>query len=604
MGNRLSLNSPNPEDVDVKPEQIHKILLSIFSKLTNSKNSFDERKTILDRVYQKYKPYVNPLFPHIYQFTKTSFEYEIFVFIGTIGTFAIDMVAYYDLFDWIVLNDRTNFRSYQTSGSSKLQHCVSKRKTAFTSEDKAQLDSKKREVDTIISTLYNDDYENYTTDILDEKTKTMRKVQGGTRQTHQNTTRSTQPPPIKHVPTKEVLTPPKPTKESSNKLNSTKSPCKILIPEENEKVDCEFLMDLEFGGWEMSKTRGYKILIDGETRGAFNNIDPISMNFHGCNKGIHVIEIQLVDSGEVVFSTRRQVILKADCSHTVTTGSDSDSGSDAMSDSTISTSITSTTDTTATSTSTVASTSDSSESDSFEFPPRSQRNSKTLQQPASKSLPQSSRALPQPPSKSLQQSSKSLPRSSKSPHQSSFSSKDLPQSSKDLPQSSKSLPQSSKSLPQSSKSPRQHSKSIADLIIKDDSQSDESDSYSSSCLIDPYESSSDEDIRKILEKTTTKTSTNGLSSASQNAETQSCSCDTSNSDSADYNTTDTTTDTSRSDTTTNTTTVSDSSELDFQISPKAQNSRKTEDNYKVQKPKVFIKYVRNSVSTDSRSKKK
>lgn len=540
MGNEQSSFTANPEDIDVKPEQIHKILLSLFSKLTNTKNSFDDRKNVINKLYQKYKSFINPLFPHVYQFTKTPFEYEFFIFVGTIGSFAIDMVAYYDLFDWIVLNDRTNFRSYQTSGSSKLQHCVSKRKTAFTSEDKAQLDSKKREVDTIISTMYNDDY---TTDVIDDKTRSQRKI------------------PTRQVPTRQV-----PTKEKQSSRNDTRSlqseqtrpSCEIVIPRENEKVDCEFLMDLDFSNWEMSKTRGYKIFIDGEERGSFNNVDPISMNFHGCNKGTHVIEIQLVDSGKVVSVFKRHVLLKADCTHTVTTtetetgtgtspdSSDSDSGSDAMSDSTFSTSITSTENSTAATTTT---TSSDDESDSYEFPPsRTQQNSKSQQN--TRTLPQSSKS---------QQNTRTLPQSSKSQ-----------QSSKSLPQSSKSQ-QSSKSLPQ--KSPKE--KSIADLIIQDDTGSNESDSYSSSCLVDPYDSTDDEDIRKILNQTSSKSS-NGLSYT-------------------------TGTNSSSSDSDSSTVTTTDTGEFNFQVSPKAQDKAKKE---KVQNPKILIKYVRNSLPTDTRTKKK
>lgn len=325
MGNVVSSN-PNQ---DVKSEDIHKVLLSVFTKLTNTKQPFELRKGLLTRTYEKHKSCINPLFPHLFQFTKTCFEYEFFVFVGTIGSFAIDMVVYYDLFDWIVLNDRTNFRSYKTTGSSKLQHCVSKRKTLLTEEDRAQLDEKKREVETIMSTTgwgedssslssstlsssqdgyFNRDVSNFSTKEVTktrEVSKPPPRERRDTKQTEPSTTeRRVARAPAKAEPVKTPGTDRKPPS------------CRILTPNDGAKVDCEFLMELEFINWKMTGPMCYLIQVDGDERGSFSNEDPVSMNLHGYRKGDHTVEIQLIGAGGVpVFTTKRRVWLRADCPH-------------------------------------------------------------------------------------------------------------------------------------------------------------------------------------------------------------------------------------------------------------------------------------------------
>ena len=269
MGNQSSKNLDTSSNIgnlvedDIKSEDIHKILLSVYSKLTNTKNDFETRKEILQHMYNKYQKYINPIFPCIYQFTKTCFEYEMFVFIGTIGTYAIDMIVYYDLFDWIVLSNRTNFRSHSSvGGGNKLQYCVSKRKTHLSESDIKHLENKKREVETIISTGCTE----FTDTLADD---------------------------------------------------SKKSSCKILQPEDGQRVDCVFIMKLEFSNWKMpDKNNHYKVFIDGDECATISNYDPISVNLHGYKRGPHKIIVKLYDSKEQIKgSVTRKVWLKLDCPH-------------------------------------------------------------------------------------------------------------------------------------------------------------------------------------------------------------------------------------------------------------------------------------------------
>lgn len=159
MGNKLSpandhYEIENKTDgfftyVDVKSEEIHEVLNSLYVIITSNK-PFHERRKELRCIYQKVKPLINIYLPHIYQFVKDCYGYEYFIFIGTIGYYAVDVVLYFDLKDWISLNTGSTIRSYHKTGTSRLQYSVTQRLPPSTSDEVKIMEHRKREIDDII----------------------------------------------------------------------------------------------------------------------------------------------------------------------------------------------------------------------------------------------------------------------------------------------------------------------------------------------------------------------------------------------------------------------------------------------------------------------
>jgi hypothetical protein len=135
--------------IDVKSEEIHEILNSAYVILTSDK-PFEKRKKELKCIYRLIQPLINVYLPHMFQFIKDCYGYEYFIFIGTIGYYAIDIVLYWDLKDWTSLNTGSSIRTYSRSGTSKLQYSVTKRLTPSTSEEVMVMEHRKREIDDII----------------------------------------------------------------------------------------------------------------------------------------------------------------------------------------------------------------------------------------------------------------------------------------------------------------------------------------------------------------------------------------------------------------------------------------------------------------------
>lgn len=134
--------------VDITSEQIHAVLNQLYTIVT-SKASFDQRKMEIEKLHDKYLPLYNHYTPHLFQFVRDCYGIEYFIFIATVGYYAIDMVMYYDLKEWVVLNTGMPFRTYITGGFSKLHNSVSKRSPPINSDDIVMYNSRKQFVDSI-----------------------------------------------------------------------------------------------------------------------------------------------------------------------------------------------------------------------------------------------------------------------------------------------------------------------------------------------------------------------------------------------------------------------------------------------------------------------
>ena len=320
MGNKLSNQSGsiNPLSVDgspVQPEDIHKIILKGYEIITNRNSTFGTREKRINKLYSKYSCLINPLYPHFYNFIRNSFNYEFFVFIGTIGNYAIDVVLYFDLLGWIVLNDRSCFRNYNTGGSNKLQYSVSKRKTNLNAQEKSVVDAKKQEVE---HSIKNENLKFGPNIFVDNRYQPL---------------------------------------------------CRIVEPANNSKVDYDFWLKVSVKNWKLSsKGKHYIVLIDGKLTRKINHKDPISISLDGYAKGWHNIEVILVDESKCKtdYRTSIKVYLKPNCSSSSSSDSSSScsSSSDSSSSDSSSSCSSSSDSSSSDSSSSCSSSSDSSSSDS------------------------------------------------------------------------------------------------------------------------------------------------------------------------------------------------------------------------------------------------
>jgi hypothetical protein len=135
--------------IDIRAEQIHKELNEVYVIITTPNCTFEERYEKVKRYYKKYRFLINPYFPHMFNFVRDCYGIEYFIFIATIGMYAIDIVMYWDLKDWIVLNTGCQYRVYNRGGSSNIQNNVSKRLGPTVADDKVLFETRKRLVDDI-----------------------------------------------------------------------------------------------------------------------------------------------------------------------------------------------------------------------------------------------------------------------------------------------------------------------------------------------------------------------------------------------------------------------------------------------------------------------
>ena len=281
MGNKLSNHSEslNPLTIDgelIQPEDIHKVILKGYEIVIDRNLSFSTREKRIAKLYQKYSYLINPLYPHFYNFIRNSFNYEFFVFIGTIGNYAIDVVLYFDLLGWIVLNDRSCFRNYNIGGSNKLQYSVSKRKINLTAQEKSIIEAKKQNIE---QSLKNEKFKQGPNIFVDTRCQPV---------------------------------------------------CKIVEPSNRAYVNSDFWLKVSLKNWELSqKGKHYLVLIDGKVKRKIYHKDPISISLDNYSKGWHTISVVLVDESKCKtnFQSSIKVYLDPKSSSSSTTSSSSSTSS-------------------------------------------------------------------------------------------------------------------------------------------------------------------------------------------------------------------------------------------------------------------------------------
>jgi len=241
MGQDISHNETNRyfTFLQIKAENIHSKLNELYTIIT-SKAPFENRKRTVKKIYKDIQPYINIYYPHMFQFIKDCYGTEYFIFIATIGRYAIDMVMYYDMKDWIVLNSGMNYRLYNIGGTSKLRDSVSERSEASNMYDIKLIEKRIAEVDKIKRDC---DYK------LDDDTIIDFRCQ----------------PKIK-----------------------------IINPRDGDEVDREFKLVVDVDKCNLREGyRYYKVLVNGKEYDIISNRREINMRLRN---GMHRIQVILYDS--------------------------------------------------------------------------------------------------------------------------------------------------------------------------------------------------------------------------------------------------------------------------------------------------------------------
>ena len=224
----------------IQPETIHAILNKGYSIITNPAEDFKCRKKKILKLIHDYECEINQLYPYHFRYIRDCLGFEYLIFIGTIGPYAIDVVVYWDILGWVVLNEGTNYRRYDIGGGSKLQYSIAKRNCFLTEEQKCLLKAKEDEIIAI-----------------KESGKFCALVD-----------------------------------KSSEEDFRCAPKCKILEPCNGAKVDCEFILVTAFKNWPLELGRRYKVYINGKCQGEFCEPE-VCVRLHGLKKGWHKLAIKL-----------------------------------------------------------------------------------------------------------------------------------------------------------------------------------------------------------------------------------------------------------------------------------------------------------------------
>src|SRR2546423_1495961 len=97
----------------ISSNDIYVVLGQAFQILKQQDRTFMCKKKELYCLYKKYRCLIDPIFPSYYLFVKDCYGNPLLLFIGTIGRFAVDVVLYKDIFDWIILDTGSCRRKYK-----------------------------------------------------------------------------------------------------------------------------------------------------------------------------------------------------------------------------------------------------------------------------------------------------------------------------------------------------------------------------------------------------------------------------------------------------------------------------------------------------------
>ncbi|SHO33625.1 Hypothetical protein BQ3484_557 [Cedratvirus A11] len=283
----------NCEDCTCCPitaEDIHRVLAQVYGVVTDCKKSFEERKKLLCCYQDKYKCFINPFFPHYVQFKKDCYGYEYLILIATVKKFAIDVVLYWDLQDWIVLNSGTCYRHYYTGGCSKLEKSVAVRKP-LKGEYGRIYEAKKRQIKCILNKQC-------------EKKKESSCSSSSSSSSSCSSSSSS---------------------SSCEKKKCKKPEIKITYPKNHAKVGCDFCLKFEV------KNLGKHCLEwcwAGKKGGKVKKCNEVKIHLEKAKKGWNCVELKLVDKcGKVVACKKQKFYLCKDCCHSSSSSSSCSSSS-------------------------------------------------------------------------------------------------------------------------------------------------------------------------------------------------------------------------------------------------------------------------------------
>lgn len=130
----------------IKPEDIHLVLSEMYTILTDSSKSFEDRHNELCCKEKQYRCFVNINYPYMFNHTRDCYSYEYFTYIATVANYAINFFAYSDLLGWVVCNTGSSYMRYDYGGCSKLQLCVATRKQ-LSGDNMAKYELKIKEIE-------------------------------------------------------------------------------------------------------------------------------------------------------------------------------------------------------------------------------------------------------------------------------------------------------------------------------------------------------------------------------------------------------------------------------------------------------------------------
>lgn len=225
----------------VTAEDIHRVLLEAYDILTDCSLCFDDKKEKLYCLDKKFRCYIDTNRPYTFKYYKDCYDFEYLVYIASVGDYAIDLVVYKDLGDWINLDTGSCVRNVKYGGCSKLQNTVSKRRD-LCGKEKELYEAKRKEIDHL---KINGEFCYGKNSVLDWRCK------------------------------------PK---------------CEILKPCDLEKVDCKFAVLVKIDNWNMCKGGKHAKVFLGDCEVAkITECDLVYVDIKGHKNGYHTLCVKLYD---------------------------------------------------------------------------------------------------------------------------------------------------------------------------------------------------------------------------------------------------------------------------------------------------------------------
>lgn len=256
----------------VTQEDIYKVLLEAYQIIT-SEESFEHRLKALTSLNNKYRCLYNPYFIYRFQPERDGLGFESYLFLATVGSYAIDFMVYWDTVAWVVLNTNRCIRNYKpclpiTNGS------VAKRKCYLDEEQRCLYQKTVQEVDCIFNTC--NFYQGPAT-LVDFRTK------------------------------------PK---------------CRIECPKSKAKVGRYFTLRMQFKNWSLDGDRHYKVYLDGNLIQVVYS-ESCDIDLKGYANGWHKLRVALFDKkdNDIGIGCQHSIKLKWDDSSSSSSTKSSSSSS-------------------------------------------------------------------------------------------------------------------------------------------------------------------------------------------------------------------------------------------------------------------------------------